>query len=197
MIRLVIITALMAEAVPLIEHYKMQKQPKQAGFHLYRGEQIELIVCGLGRDKTLHGIKAYLAQSNVDSRPSWLNIGIAGALSQPVGSLIWAHSIAGKTISIPNNCARQPGMDVISLSKPSTAYRANILFDMEAAFCLKALEDNLDQFKPESDLFCAKVISDNLSEHCHDITKQAVTLLLRKNIMTLRNEIENIIKSIR
>lgn len=195
MTRLIIISALMAEAVPLIDHYKMKKQPKLPDYHLYRGAGIDLIVCGMGENRVQRGLKAYLREVNVDAQTRWLNVGIAGTLSYTVGALIWANSVGGRVIARPEYCVNQQAMDVVSLRNPSADYRANTLFDMEAQSCLNVLVHNCVQFRPESHFFCAKVVSDNLSENMHRLSKQTVKALLRQNIMALSEGVKYIIKS--
>ena len=81
-----------------------------------------------------------------------------------------------------------------SLDGPCHQYQSGVLFDMEAEACLKCITENAQQFVPQA-LFCAKVVSDNRSEHTHNIDKHWVKDIVHKNINALDNGIRNIIKS--
>jgi hypothetical protein len=198
MTRLVVVTALMAEAVPLIDFYQMKKQSKQEYFHLFKTSssgslQIDLLVCGMGAKKTKQGLKAYRETLNNVDGIIWLNIGIAGTLSHPIGELVWVNFIADVPIGLPDGIQNNPLISVRSLSEPSTDYRAETLFDMEAEAWLHWIAENTIQFAPER-LFCAKVVSDNSGHYTHQINKCWVTQLVLKNINDLNESIINIIK---
>lgn len=192
--RLVISTALMAEAVPLIDFYHMQKQPKQAGFHLYRTEGMDLLVCGLGADRMQQGLRAYINRLDPDGETIWLNLGIAGALSRAIGELVWADAIADCCIGIPKGVQNHPPVTVCSLAHASVDYQPDVLFDMEAEAWLQSISDNTQQFKPEH-LFCAKVVSDNPGQALHTIDKHWVTHIVRQNIKSLDKTLINILKT--
>jgi hypothetical protein len=201
MTHLVIVTALMAEAVPLIDFYRMKKQVKQKYLHLFKTSstgslQIDLLVCGMGTKKMRQGLKAYRATLNSVDGIIWLNIGIAGTLSHPIGELVWANFIADVPIGLPDGIQNSPLISVRSLSEPSTDYRAETLFDMEAEAWFRWIAENTIQFAPER-LFCAKVVSDNSGLYTHQIDKRWATDIVRKNINNLSNGIKNIIQSYR
>ncbi len=198
MTRLVIVTALMAEAVPLIDFYRMKKQAKQEYNHLFQTSssaslQIDLLVCGMGAKKMKQGLKAYGATLNSIEGIIWLNIGIAGTLSHSIGELVWANFIGDAPIGLPDGIQNSPLISVRSLSEPSTGYRAATLFDMEAEAWLHWIVKNTIQFAPER-LFCAKVVSDNSGHYTHQIDKRWVTDIVRKNIKDLNETIINIVQ---
>ena len=201
MTHLVIVTALMAEAVPLIDFYRMKKQVKQKYLHLFKTSstgslQIDLLVCGMGTKKMKQGLEAYRATLNSVDGIIWLNIGIAGTLSHPIGELVWANFIADVPIGLPDGIQNSPLISVRSLSEPSTDYRAETLFDMEAEAWFRWIAENTIQFAPER-LFCAKVVSDNSGLYTHQIDKRWAKDIVRKNINNLSNGIKNIIQSYR
>lgn len=201
MTRLAIVTALMAEAVPLIDFYRMKKQVKQKNLHLFKTSssgslQIDLLVCGMGAKKMNQGLKAYRATLDSVDGNIWLNIGIAGTLSHPIGELVWANLVADVPISLPGGVQNSPLISVRSLSEPSTDYQAETLFDMEAEAWLRWIAENTIQFAPER-LFCAKVVSDNSGLYPHNIDKRWATYIVRKNINKLSYSINKIIYSYR
>ena len=192
--RLGIVTALMAEAVPLIDYYRLRKQPKQPGYHYFTSESIDLIVCGMGPKNMAQGIKAYINQQSKQLPTKWLNLGIAGTDTEPIGILLWATSIEGHEIGHPEITQNQQAINVISLSEPSVDYKPNTLFDMEASAYLKCIQENLPDCS-NSDIFCAKVISDNARKNSLIIDKARVTDLIRENLVELKNATQKLIKS--
>ena len=199
--QLVVVTALMAEAVPLVDFYRMDKLIKNADYHHYRVErdpgqlQLDLLVCGLGADRAQRAILAYLKQPGLARQSCWLNLGIAGARDHEIGELVWAHHVGGRPVAVPTGVEKTSTAEVVSLAEPGLAYRAGVLFDMEAETCLQTLSENLYQFSPEQ-LFCAKVISDNPARGLQQISKQWVTKIIRKQIESLDRHIHNIISTI-
>jgi hypothetical protein len=199
--RLLIVTALMSEAVPIIDFYRMQKQPKREPYHLFlcispdEAFELRLVVAGIGAENMYRSLKAYLgAQQNV-SQIAYLNIGIAGASQEAIGRLIWANAIAATSIGLPEGVQNSP-YTVRSVEVPCHQYQPGILFDMEAESCLQCITENVQRFVPHA-LFCAKVVSDNRSAYAHNIDKHWVKDIVQKNIVKLDLGINNIIKSIK
>jgi len=201
MSRLLIVTALMSEAVALIDFYRMQKQPKQAFFHLYQTAlpeniaQIDLLICGVGAKNMYRGLKSYLDVVNQSEPTLYLNLGIAGALNEPHGTLLWANSIAATDIALPEG-AHNLAYSVHSLDKQGKNYQAGVLFDMEAEAWLRCIAENTQQFTPGA-LFCAKVVSDSQVENTHKIDKHWVRNIVHQNIFELDVFINNILKLLR
>ncbi len=192
--RLGIVTALMAEAVPLIDCYRLQKQPKRPCYHHFSAGKIDLIVCGMGQKKLASGFSAYFCASPTPLPNIWLNLGIAGSKSDPIGALVWVSSIEGYKIGKPESAQNQKAIDVISLNKPSVDYKPNTLFDMEASAYLKCIRENIADIKNTS-VFCAKVISDNAQENSLKTDKYWVTNLIRENLTELNSIIFKLTKT--
>ena len=144
-IQTLIHTALVAEAKPIIGHFKLICKEKQP-YNLYEGEGIVLIVSGMGSENTQ---KALLyALDHYDVRKA-LNIGIAGCKDEsiPKGTLF---------------CTTHPhlGIPFATLSSHQTAItnQANLqttLVDMEAETFLSTLPSTIERY-------VFKVVSDHL-----------------------------------
>ncbi|MEE9446992.1 MAG: hypothetical protein V3V09_03480 [Arenicellales bacterium] len=204
--KLMIVTALMAEAVPIIDAYKMRKEPKKPGYHHYSvstpAGPIELLVCGLGTQQMREGLEGFFRiQTTLKLEDTqeiiWINIGVAGALSHSLGELLWVGAIGETEIARLPQTAEQ--IRVISLDTPSIDYKVNTLFDMEAETFLDVVMQYSTHLKPQRRVFCAKVVSDNqqapLVEMSVKSRKKWLSALLQKNIASLRNDINNIIKT--
>ncbi len=195
---LTIITALKSEAVPLIDHYRLAKQTGQQGFHLYQSDTLDLIVCGIGARRVKKALNAYHQSAGDDLPKRWLNIGSAGTLDLPIGSLVWVNTVAGQVIGFPDDMPSGPSIDVVSLSAPSDQYLAKVLFDMEAQQCLESITQFSREYVSE-DFFCAKVISDNQYENSVfpsiNFDKSWLISLIRQKIDLLDKEIYKLIKT--
>lgn len=199
--KLVIVTALMAEAVPVIDFYRLRKQDKQPGYQQFSADlspgrvQLDLLVCGIGHQRTRDGLAAYLQRYPSSASSLWLNLGIAGTCEIDIGQLVWARSINGQPIGLPAGVALKDTAEIESLAEPSQAYRPGVMFDMEADSCLQTLRENLPEFAPAG-LFCAKVISDSPARDPQQISRQWVTETIRRQIKSLDRYFHIIIDSL-
>jgi len=178
-ISLTVITALMPEAVALIDFYRLQKVKGTRGFHLFYSDTMHLVVAGMGAARMTSGLRAYFeAYPEAAMIPNWLNLGIAGTRDIEIGSLCWAQAIAGTSVGVPSGAGHRLLSNVLSLDVPGQNYRADILFDMEAEACLKWLAQNVADFSP-AQLFCAKVVSDNQRDSSLKIDREQVVSMFR------------------
>ena len=173
-----LVTALAAEARPLIERYRLAKI--EADFPLYRGDGLQLIVAGVGR-VCAAAATAYLA-GRTPARPlAWLNIGIAGHGSLAVGTPLLAHKITdGRTVYYPAfpfrpPCATSP---VHTVDRPETSYRDGIAFDMEAA----GFWPTACRFASAELVHCLKIVSDNPDHPADHLDAAALGKLLAEHI---------------
>jgi len=185
-IKLTLITALMPEAVAIIDFYRLQKRKGVPGFHLFYSDTMHLVVAGMGAARMTSGLRAYFkAYPDVKSIPKWLNLGIAGTRDSEIGELCWAQAIADVHIGVPEGAGNLPLLKVRSLAAAGQDYQADTLFDMEAEACLKWLSRNIVDFSPEQ-LFCAKVVSDNQRNSVLEINREKVISMFRPLLRTSR-----------
>mgnify|MGYP001260226256 CR=1 FL=1 len=95
-----IITALKAEAMPIIDYYKLEKEMSKF-YPYYRGEDLEIICCGVGGGNLKKIIADYFKNGKKEVCQI-INIGIAG-------SSIKSHNIGesflvNKSINLGFNC---------------------------------------------------------------------------------------------
>lgn len=79
---LIIHTALLCEARPLIDRYRLKKDFSFTKFDVFTKDDITLIVSGIGRLKTTVAVTYLLAKQSDLSQAKILNVGIAGATSR-------------------------------------------------------------------------------------------------------------------
>jgi adenosylhomocysteine nucleosidase len=89
-----IITALFAEALPLIKHFSLKKISHYARFPVYAGEKFFLIVSGVQKINSAVSI-AYCLGNQKPTGSQIVNIGIAGCSINrfPIGTLFLIHKV--------------------------------------------------------------------------------------------------------
>jgi nucleoside phosphorylase len=92
---LYIITALYAEAKPLIHAYELKKQAQLNRFQIFQGEHVKLIVTGTGKMEAAIATTYLLSQQNVTPTDVLLNVGLCGAVNKQLakGTAILAHQL--------------------------------------------------------------------------------------------------------
>ena len=79
------VVALPAEGKPLIDRYGLRRRTLRSDYPIYEGNDITLIVSGIGKVAAAAATACLHASTN-DHRPGvWLNVGIAGHSQRPVG----------------------------------------------------------------------------------------------------------------
>lgn len=165
------VTALQAEATPLVAHYRL-KALRTRAFRFYQSANVSLVVCGIG--ETAAASATSFALGFLPAHCTAINIGIAGS-DNPVGSLFQASTICrDNTCDEKTAHGPRPGMHrsfyphlpfkgelptlrVTTVVNPRIDYMSDCCFEMEAyGFCFAAR-----QFLAAEQVHCLKVISDN------------------------------------
>lgn len=188
---LIWVSALHCEAKPVIDHYRLRKQPADA-FDAYIGDDMVLIVSGIGKLASAAACAWIAAAHREQAALAWLNLGIAGAAEHEVGAAFLLNQVIDadsgeRYYPVPATRAYFPGSACRTLGRPDYDYRDDCLFDMEASgFMQSAL-----YFSSAELVQCIKLVSDNrrrqaaptrpqvsalLHEHIDDIARQAEAL---------------------
>ncbi len=178
---LIWVAALRCEAKPIIDYYRLKKSNQHRRFDLYYKDNISCVVSGIGQS-AVAAATAWVATLQVSQAAiAWINIGIAGAAHDEVGSIFWVDQILSEN-SEP--CHPEPlhknsitPRSCFTLDEPSTDYRSELLYDMEAnAFFTAAT-----QFSTTELVHCLKVVSDN-KNHPPQRNKAKISLLIQQNM---------------
>jgi hypothetical protein len=157
------ICALKCEAGPLLDHFGLEHHRGDNLFNSYFNEetQTSLTITGVGKINaaagTMHAINNFHAQAN----DIWINIGIAGHRTLPLGSPLLANRIldaATPRVWFPQIllATPYPSCALTTVDTPVTRYGEG-MFDMEAAgFYSSACRIGTAEL-----IHCLKVISDN------------------------------------
>lgn len=174
-----IVMAFPGEARPLIDCLGLAGRDTRGPATLYRNETHRLVIAGAGKIRAA-AATAWLQETGPDSRhAAWLNIGIAGHASRPVGSGVLAHRITdhgtGKSWYPPQAHGLTMATDnLITVDKPETGYPENALYDMEAAgFYPVACRTTTAEL-----VQCYKVVSDNRDNPVAGVTPKSGAALI-------------------
>lgn len=162
---IVITTALMAEAKPLIRYFKLKHIGSKRNIRNYESDDIRLIVTGTG--STSMAIATTMTLTRLNTTPNMIvNIGVAGAKSDyAIGDMYQIasiHDVATDHFSYPD-LLLQTGLPLASLethSKPvhNPASVSADLVDMEAAGFYQAAVLFVDPSRIQS----LKIVSDHM-----------------------------------
>lgn len=173
-----LVTALIAEAKPLIDSFELKRLQPIGPLPLYHSSDIHLVVAGLGADSISNGV-AYLAEMTPPgSKPVWLNFGICGHGTLDVGELIVIDTAvdqcgASRKLNSHSKTSLQHG-PLTCVSQPQTVYQAQMAYDMESAGFLSSMISitTLD------DVHILKIVSDNPENGIETINAKRVRNLV-------------------
>ena len=164
-----------AEAKPLIQQFNLQALP-QRGLSAWKGDGVCLVQTGMGAQRAAARLDALMSvQSGITA---FINVGIAGG-DRELGDVILASSVVDKATDrrwyphLPPHSVvgSVDHCEVVTVAKPCTNYRADAVFDMEAA----AVTQVASQHTELSRIHTVKVISDNPSHPLDDFSVKNVT----------------------
>lgn len=160
-------TALMCEAQPIIEYFKLKPFQKQP-YKIYQNENIILVVSGIGKEKTIGCLDDIIKQYKFNKA---INVGIAGCKDKMVeiGSF---YKIEDKTFL---TTVDSPLDDLDKLDTLLVDMEAKYFVDivksvvsMENIDIFKIVSDHLDKAIPKKS-FVTMLIKDNLGKWCGDL----------------------------
>ncbi len=196
--KVLIVTALHAEAIPLIDYFRLKPGRRDVPFPIFTGKNIHLVVSGVGKLRAAIATTFLIQQIPRNKITGIINIGICGAArNQTIGQMFLidrvTESSSGKIFRL------QPTPDSpISLSSLITVNQPllkgphlppNIyLVDMEASGFIMAAS----YFIPRERIACLKIVSDHLElNHLH---KSFVQDLIRRNLKDIEKFLRNYLK---
>ncbi|WP_245391409.1 nucleoside phosphorylase [Sulfurospirillum barnesii] len=140
-------TALVAEAKPIIGHFSLTCKAKQP-FNLYEGEQIVLIVSGMGSQNSK---EALLYALSLYEPCVAINIGIAGCVDKTVlKGTLFCTTHEGLSVPFASCSSHEKAVE-------NALHVKTTLVDMEADTFLQTLPKNIEAY-------VLKVVSDHLED---------------------------------
>jgi adenosylhomocysteine nucleosidase len=145
------------------------------GFRVFRGEDVRLIVTGMGRVACAAGVAALGERTGGSGEAAWLNIGIAGHAGHRIGTGVHALSIVEAATDrrwYPPRILDMPGRGetICTVDTPESRYPDSHVYDMEAsAFYATAL-----RYASGELIQVYKIISDNRENGVHTVSREGV-----------------------
>ncbi|KNY29948.1 nucleoside phosphorylase [Pseudobacteroides cellulosolvens] len=184
-----IVTALMLEASPIIDHYKLKRDMSVHPYPVFANKDISLIVSGIGKVKSAIAITFLRSTYSSTANHIIINVGFCGARIRkyPLGSLLLINKVTdldtGKDY-YPDVYAGYdlPKEPLACCSKPVThdnsSYEDNF-FDMESAGIMEASY----KFFNTHQVAILKIVSDFLTPE--NLDKQVLRGYINNNIPIL------------
>ena len=201
--RLLILTALKAEATPFIQHYKLRKKEFIESKSLYYSGTITLLITGIGNTNVQNTLQNYCDQKQIKQQDFIVNIGVAGGSADlgKIGDLFLIKKIISETggPAYYSNILFKHGMNEASLTTVNNPVvdgneTYDGLVDMEALEIWNILKSII----PNDRFIFLKVISDYMDNKCLNIKsfeKKATKYLTYqlnpiRNLLNILQEIE-------
>lgn len=179
-----LVVALPAEARPIIRRFGLQRLQAPHPFPIHAGGDIALILSGVGKTRAARAT-ALLARLNEHPAPLWINFGIAGHHSLPLGQAATARQITdveqARTWTVePVAFDDIPVVECRTVESPVSRYPDNAIYDMEAAGVAAALP-------PGHALRILKIVSDNAASSTQRINARFVRELCEARLDALES----------
>lgn len=189
------VTALMIEAAPIIEHFKLKKDLAVHTYQVYKNSDIALIVSGVGKIKSAMAEVYLFTLYQATEKDLLINLGFCGASSSKynIGSLLLINKITDIDTdydyypdvlcgrALPNEalcCYSKP------LKKEDYKFESNVFCDMESSGIMEASK----KFLYAHQIIILKVISDFLSPE--NLSKDMLKGLIKKQIPYIEQLVE-------
>ncbi len=187
--------ALYSEAKPLIEHFRLKKEPPFSRFQIFANGRIRLAVTGPGAMNAAVSTAYMLTLHRPEGDGVFFNIGICGAASDlfTIGQPVLCHKI----IHRETNRTYYPDMLIAhslregvleTVSRPVQAGADGDLkgdfVDMEGAGCYEAAS----AFFAPHQMYFLKIVSDKLDGR--SLTPEEVSALVQRNIPVVERLME-------
>ena len=175
-----IVTALKAEAHPLIDHFRLTRETDDGlQFPVYSNGKIRLFVSGVGKRNCAAAVQCYGALHASKQAMAWLNVGIGGHGTRSIGEGLMANRIDDRTsgeIWYPSFVSdfRCDVGTVATTDEVETNFADDAVYEMEAAGFYGAARQHT-----RLDLIHSyKVISDNKLSSAMNLTRQEISRLV-------------------
>ena len=189
--RTFIVTALHAEAKPLIEKFGLEPESTPCTIACFRNDEMALAVSGIGKIRSAIATTYLLGREHPPSGSIALNIGVCGSANHALdlGQLLVIHEIVDQSSNrtfYPETLMNPPCEEAVLTTFDMPVTKAMVrgdvrgVVDMEASGFFQAALKFLD---PTS-IICAKVISDFLEDTAR-VDNASVSELIERNVDSL------------
>ena len=185
--------ALKPEARPLLDYFELRALSDAPRIYHNGDAQISLTLSGIGKSAAARAVTRTHAYFNADKSHAWLNLGIAGHASLPVGQAVLVNKVtddaSGQTW-FPSRVftSTLPAHELLTLDNPDSNYR-NELFDMECAGFFQAVAG----FATLELAQAVKIISDNAGQPMERVTPALASRLVDQNLSVIEEIVSQLL----
>ncbi|MDH3377688.1 MAG: hypothetical protein OEQ39_12120 [Gammaproteobacteria bacterium] len=179
------VVALLAEARPLIDRFVLRACGQHRAFTVFSSADggTHLIVSGIGKVRAAAATAYLHAATGANPHNAWLNIGIAGHASRPLGTVVRSSRITDAATGcswyppqvIKSDCA---GAEVICVDRVEESYHGEAVYDMESA----GFYPTAARFSNAEVVQCCKIVSDNLAKPAQRLRAADVESIIASRI---------------
>ncbi|MGB3562367.1 MAG: hypothetical protein WBH85_10350 [Thermoanaerobaculia bacterium] len=181
-------TALPAEARPLVARLGLRSLDQGDPFRIWEGDGTTLIVSGVGKMAAAAAVAHLRQRLSGSSIGGWINVGIGGHRSYPLGSPILASEVRDATsgqrwspaIPFSPPCRTDA---VLTVERVERLYPEAVVYDMEASGFYEAALHGGDPGLVQ----VLKVVSDNKTSSVDRVSGARVEQLLEASADTIEN----------
>lgn len=180
------VVAMPGEARPLQDWYRLKAVRGSHPYSIFRNEHISLIVSGMGKLNAAAATGYLQALLGTAEKGIWVNVGVAGHHSLPLGTPFLAH----KVIDDASGLTRYPPLvtefpctseTLYTLDKPDLEYLREAAVDMEASGFLAAAARGTTREL----VHCFKVVSDNRENTAQAFNPKLASAMLQAQLPVL------------
>ena len=185
----IILSALKAEAIPLINYYKLVPN-NSIGLQMYMNDLFAILITGVGKKNVNKTLKDYLKKSKNIEETEFINIGIAGGVKGNciIGEMFFINKVFDdylevnyniKTGNIPNILENH----VTTVFEPilNNGQEREGLVDMEAYEICSVLSD----FNQLNKVTIIKIVSDFMDSDTKYLSSKQIRKLIEKNLFDI------------
>ncbi len=181
-VHICILTALKCEAAPLIQRLNLRRDAAGSdicSIYCSADADVILAVGGVGKANAANAVAELARRTASDAQSVWLNIGIGGHATKPIGDAVIAKRVEDRTtmkVWYPVFVHPSPFVagTVATVEAVETQFRDDCVYEMESAAFIEAA---LRHAKAEL-IHCIKIVSDNLECSPSSLTRSVISGLI-------------------
>ena len=182
----IILSALKAEAIPLINYYKLVPN-NSIGLQMYKNDLFAILITGVGRKNVKKTLKEYLKKSKNIEEAKFINIGIAGGVKGncKIGEMFFINKVFDDYLKANYNIKTGNRPNILE-NRVTTVFEPILnngqeregLVDMEAYEICSVLSD----FNQLNKVTIIKIVSDFMDLDTKYLSSKQIQKLIEKNL---------------
>ena len=182
----IILSALKAEAISLINYYKLVPN-NSIGLQMYKNDLLTILITGVGKKNVNKALKEYLKKSKNIEEAKFINIGIAGGVKGncKIGEMFFINKVFDDYIEVNYNIKTGNRPNILE-NRVTTVFEPILnngqeregLVDMEAYEICSVLSD----FNQLNKVIIIKIVSDFMDSDTKYLSSKQIQKLIEKNL---------------